>query len=463
MKKNSEKRIFYDKKRNVLLALVGILGLTMICLGSMLGYKILQKQSYEQKIETLKNEKDQQFNAGSQRDHFRKGQAEVIAYYSLQGEEVIAPVREKISQDIKEKLEDKEDLVFYYAEQLDPVLKGIVARNISKQVYDLSASKVEEKEKISLGKVFLTEDGQVFDLSKLFKDASKAKELLLSQIKSTLEDKKLDQTKMDQVLKNFTDQDLSSWSFDYKDSQIILYPAALEETLEEIALPISSFFDVLESSYLLEKDAELYQAYFAQKNKKVVALTFDDGPNPSTTTQALDALAKYNVKATFFVLGKNIAGNEELLKRMKSEGHVVGNHSWDHPVLSKLSLEDAKKQITDTEDALTKVLGSSSKLMRPPYGAITDDIRNSLDLSFIMWNVDSLDWKSRNETSILTEIQHQARNGSIILMHDIHEATVHCLPKVIEYLKGEGYEFVTVPELLNGRLKVHEIYYDRAQ
>ena len=466
MKKNREKRVSRDKKRNVLLVLVGILSLAMVCLGGVIGHKILQKQSYEQKIEALKNEKDQQFNAGSQKDHFRKGQAEVIVYYPLQGEEVIAPVREKINQDIKEKLEDKEDLVFYYTEQLDPVLKGVLARNISKQVYDLSAAKVEEKEKTSLGKVYLTEDGKPFTLSQLFKDASKAKELLLSQIKSILEDKKLDQTKIekiDQVLKNFTDQDLASWSFDYKDSQIILYPPNSGETLEEIALPISSFFDVLESSYLLEKDAELYQAYFVQKNKKVVALTFDDGPNSSTTTQALDTLAKYGVKATFFVLGKNIAGNEDLLKRMKSEGHVVGNHSWDHPVLSKLTLEDAKKQITDTEDALTKVLGSSSKLMRPPYGAITDDIRNSLDLSFIMWNVDSLDWKSKNETAILTEIQHQVRNGSIVLMHDIHGATVNALPKIIEYLKDQGYTFVTIPELLNSRLKAHEMYYDRDQ
>lgn len=269
MKKNREKRVSHDKKRNVLLVLVGILSLAMICLGSVIGYKILQKQSYEQKIEALKSEKDQQFKAGSQKDHFRKGQAEVIAYYPLQGEEVIASVREKINQDIKEKLEDKEDLVFYYTEQLDPVLKGVVARNISKQVYDLSAAKVEEKEKTSLGKIFLTEDGKTFTLSQLFKDATKAKELLLSQIKATLEDKKLDQTKIDQVLKNFTDQELTSWSFDYKDSQLILYPANSGETLEEIALPISSFFDVIESSYLLEKDAELYQAYFAQKIKKL--------------------------------------------------------------------------------------------------------------------------------------------------------------------------------------------------
>ena len=174
MKKNREKRFSHDKKRRLLLSLVGILGLAMICLGGAIGYKILQKLSYEQKIDAIKSEKDQQFNVGSQRDQFRKGQAEVIVYYPLQGEEVIAPVREKINQDIKEKLEDKEHLVFYYTEQLDPVLKRVVARNITKQVYELSAAKGEEKEKTSLGKVFLTEDGKTFDLSRLFKDASKA-------------------------------------------------------------------------------------------------------------------------------------------------------------------------------------------------------------------------------------------------------------------------------------------------
>ena len=126
-------------------------------------------------------------------------------------------------------------------------------------------------------------------------------------------------------------------------------------------------------------------------------------------------------------------------------------------------LEDAKKQLTDTESAITSVLGTSSKLMRPPYGAISDDIRNSLDLSFILWDVDSLDWKSKNEAAILAEIQRQASNGSIILMHDIHQTSVNSLPKVIEYLQGEGYSFVTVSELLGNHVKPHEIYYSRNQ
>ena len=451
----------HGKKRHVLLALIGILAISICLLGGFIAFKMYQQKSFEQKIESLKKEKDDQLSEGNQKDHFRKGQTEVIAYYPLQGSEVISSAKELINQDIKDKLESKDNLVFYYTEQEESGLKGVVNRNATKQIYDLVDFKVEETEKTSLGKVHLTEDGQPFTLDQLFSDASKAKEQLIKELTSVLEDKKLDQNQSEQIVKSFSDQDLSAWNFDYKDSQIILYPSQSVENLDEIALPVSSFFEVIQSSYLLDKDAELYKAYYEKKNRKVVALTFDDGPNPATTNQALDTLSKYGIKATFFVLGKNVSGNEEILKRMKADGHVIGNHSWSHPVLSKLSLDEAKKQITDTEDALTKVLGSSSKLMRPPYGAITDDIRNSLDLSFIMWDVDSLDWKSKNEAAILTEIQHQVANGSIVLMHDIHSPTVNALPKVIEYLKNQGYTFVTIPEMLNTRLKPHELYYSR--
>ena len=463
MDKSRAKRENHDKIRMSLIALVAIFSVSICVLGLMIGYKIYTKQSFEQKIESLKKEKDDQLSEGNQKDHFRKGQVEVIAYYPLQGEQVISSVKEIMTQDIKENLEDKENLVFYYTEKQDSTLKGIVNRSVMKQVYDLTSSKVEETEKTSLAKVHLTENGKPFTLDQLFSDASKAKEQLIKELTSFLQDKKLEQEKVDQIVKGFSDQDLSAWNFDYKDSQIILYPSHAVENLDEIALPVSSFFEVIQSSYLLDKDAELYKAYYEKKNRKVVALTFDDGPNPATTNQALDTLSKYGIKATFFVLGKNVSGNEEILKRMKADGHVIGNHSWSHPILSQLSLDEAKKQITDTEDVLTKVLGSSSKLMRPPYGAITDDIRNSLDLSFIMWDVDSLDWKNKNEASILTEIQREVKNGSIILMHDIHAETVHALPKVIDYLKGQGYDFVTVPDLLDSRLKAHQLYYDRDQ
>ena len=463
MTKKRTNRRTNDKKKRNLWIIVGLLFFTILALGGTITYQVLTKQAFEQKIEALKKEKDDSYSQGSQKEHFRKGKAEVITYYPMTGDKVIDSVKDIIVKDISEKVEDKEHLIFYYSEKDISSIKGIESHLIKKQAYDLSNSNVVELENTSLDQLYLKEDGNPFTLDQLFTDASKAKEKLLEDIKTTLLDKKVEQTLVDQVIADFSAMDLTTWKFAYKDSQLLLYPAKQSGNGEEIAMPISNFFDFIEASYLTEKDAELYKTVQAEKNKKVVALTFDDGPDGNTTPQALDILAKYKIKATFFVQGKNIAGNEAILKRMQAEGHEVGNHSWNHPVLTKLSLEDAKKQITDTEDAIKNVLGKSSKLMRPPYGAISDDIRNSLDLSFILWDVDSLDWKSKNEAAIFTEIQHQTSDGSIILLHDIHQPSVNSLPKVIEYLQEQGYSFVTVSELLNTRLKPHEIYYSRNQ
>ena len=452
------------KKNNKKLGnLVLILFFIMLALGSMITYKVLSKKAFEQKIESLKKEKEDAYAQGSQKEHFRKEKSEIITYYPQVGASIISSAKDAIVKDITDKVEGKEQLIFYYSEKGDSSLNGIENRLIKKQAYDLAHSKVVELENTTLNQIYLKEDGSIFTLDQLFTDTKKAKGKLLKDLKTTLQDKKVDQSLVDQVSADLSAAELSSWRFAYKDSQLVLYPVKSTDNVEEIAMPISDFFDFIQTSYLSDKDAELYKKVQAEKHKKVVALTFDDGPNATTTPQALDILAKYKIKATFFVQGKNVAGNEAILKRMKAEGHEVGNHSWDHPVLTKLSLEDAKKQLTDTESAITSVLGTSSKLMRPPYGAISDDIRNSLDLSFILWDVDSLDWKSKNEAAILAEIQRQASNGSIILMHDIHQTSVNSLPKVIEYLQGEGYSFVTVSELLGNHVKPHEIYYSRNQ
>ena len=452
-----------DKKQRNLWIIVALLFFTMVALQGIITYKVTNKKVFEEKIEALKKEKEDAFSQGSQKNHFRKDKTEIIAYYPMAGENVITSVKDAIFKDVTDKVEGKEHLIFYYSEKGETSFKGVENRSVKKQAYDLTNSNLVELENTTLDKFYLKEDGSIFTLDQVFSDASKGKETLLEEIKSNLTDSKREQASIDQLLADFSATDLSSWKFDYKDSQLIVFPLKQTQGLEEIALPISDFFDVIQSSYLTEKDEELYKKAQAEKNKKVVALTFDDGPDGNTTPQALDILAKYKIKATFFVQGKNIAGNEAILKRMQSEGHEVGNHSWNHPILTKLSLEDAKKQITDTEDAIKSVLGKSTKLMRPPYGAISDDIRNSLDLSFIMWDVDSLDWKSKNEAAILTEIQHQTSDGAIILMHDIHQPSVNSLPKVIEYLQEQGFSFVTVSELLNTRLKPHGIYYSQHQ
>ncbi|KJQ75111.1 peptidoglycan GlcNAc deacetylase [Streptococcus infantis] len=460
-KKRSFQKTVKKENNKKLGILVLLLFFTMLALGSVITYKVLSKQVFEQKIESLKKEKDDAYSQGSQKEHFRKEKSEIITYYPMVGDSVISSVKNEIIKDITDKVEGKDQLIFYYSEKGDSSLTGVENRLIKKQTFDIANSNVVELENTTLNQLYLKENGSVFTLDQLFTDTSKAKEKLFEDLKSTLQDKKVEQSVVDQISADFSAAELTTWKFAYKDSQLVLYPVKATANVEEIAMPISDFFDFIQTSYLTEKDAELYKKVQAEKHKKVVALTFDDGPDGNTTPQALDILAKYKIKATFFVQGKNIAGNESILKRMQSEGHEVGNHSWNHPILTKLSLEDAKQQLTDTEDAITKVLGKSSKLMRPPYGAISDDIRNSLDLSFIMWDVDSLDWKSKNEAAILTEIQRQTTDGSIILMHDIHQTSVNSLPRVIEYLQGQGYSFVTVSELLNIGLKPHGIYYSR--
>ena len=177
MNKSRVKRVNHGKKRIVLLTLIGLLSVSICILGSIIGYKLYTKQSFEQKIESLKQEKEAQFSQGNQKDHFRKGQAEVVAYYPLNGEQSISSVKGIMVHDIKEKLEDKDTLVFYYTEKQESALKGIMIQDITKQVYDLSSFKVEETEKTSLESIYVTEEGKTFTLDQLFTDTSKAKEI----------------------------------------------------------------------------------------------------------------------------------------------------------------------------------------------------------------------------------------------------------------------------------------------
>ena len=126
-----------------------------------------------------------------------------------------------------------------------------------------------------------------------------------------------------------------------------------------------------------------------------------------------------------------------------------------------MSLCYAKKEILDTQEAIQKATGVQTKITRPPYGAINNAIQYGMDQSFIMWDVDSLDWKNHNTASILNEVKKEVKPGSIILMHDVHQTTIDALPTVLDYLKEQGYTFVTVDELLNYQLESHRIYYNR--
>lgn len=183
-------------------------------------------------------------------------------------------------------------------------------------------------------------------------------------------------------------------------------------------------------------------------NKKYVALSFDDGPHQSVTPRILDTLAKYDAHATFFVLGTQAEANPEILKRAVSEGHEIGNHSWSHPYLSKLSQGQIKEQLRKTDQQVVDATGVTPGLVRPPYGEINEAIKASINKPIIKWSVDTRDWESRNASAIMARVQSQVKDGSIILMHDTYSTTAESLDRVLKWLYNQGYEVVTVSELL---------------
>ncbi|MFD1927186.1 polysaccharide deacetylase family protein [Sporosarcina siberiensis] len=180
---------------------------------------------------------------------------------------------------------------------------------------------------------------------------------------------------------------------------------------------------------------------------KQVALTFDDGPDPKVTTQILETLDKYKAKATFFMLGSRVEYYPEIAKKVTDAGHELGNHTWNHPDLTKSSIQKVQSEINRTSSIIESVTGVKATAFRPPYGAVNKTVRAQTALPVYLWDVDTLDWKHRNANQLLASVQNKTKNGSIILMHDIHQSTADGLDAVLSYLQSEGFEFVSVSEL----------------
>lgn len=182
-----------------------------------------------------------------------------------------------------------------------------------------------------------------------------------------------------------------------------------------------------------------------------VAITYDDGPSPETTNHLLDILKSKNVKATFFAIGGNSDAFPEILRRERDEGHLVANHSYNHPQLNALSDDRIAAELDETDKAIEMALGSRPHWLRPPYGA-TDErvasIAGERGLSLALWDVDTVDWQNRNADITCRNAVDNAVPGSIILMHDIHPSTVDAAPCIIDGLREKGLRPVTLDELV---------------
>ncbi|MFD0871600.1 polysaccharide deacetylase family protein [Paenibacillus residui] len=193
-------------------------------------------------------------------------------------------------------------------------------------------------------------------------------------------------------------------------------------------------------------------------SKREVALTFDDAPDDRFTPQVLDVLKKEGVKATFFVVGNRVEKHPDIVQRMVDEGHVIGNHSYDHANLPKLTDDKFREQITRTDSLIRNFTGYTPSLLRPPYGNINEGQIQwlaSQQKRIINWNVDSLDWKGLSAEQVETNILAHVFPGSIILQHSAGgtgedlTGTVNALPRIIAKLREDGVKLVTIPELLN--------------
>lgn len=183
-------------------------------------------------------------------------------------------------------------------------------------------------------------------------------------------------------------------------------------------------------------------------NQKRIALTYDDGPHHLYTLQILEELEKYGAHATFFVLGNRAEFHPDIVLETMEAGHEIGNHSWSHPKFSGLSKKQIVNQIEKTQDVVHSITGEYPTFVRTPYGSMSDSILNAINMPVVLWSVDPKDWKVSSSKAVIDNVLNNVEDGSIILLHDTYEHTVSATATIVETLSEEGYEFVTVTELL---------------
>lgn len=193
------------------------------------------------------------------------------------------------------------------------------------------------------------------------------------------------------------------------------------------------------------------------RNRREVALTFDDGPETNYTPRILSILSRHRVRAAFFCLGQHVAAYPNVLRQIVNQGHIVGNHSWSHADLSKVTVEEVRSEIRQTNQAIRNLTGLTPLYLRPPFGAISDQEVQTVrefGMKIILWDTDSLDWSGITRDEIVQNVVSQVKPGSIILMHNFMgakglENTIQALPVIITRLRNMGYRFVSLEELLS--------------
>lgn len=324
--------------------------------------------------------------------------------------------------------------------------------NVYSIYYEIQEDISGEKSKISYAYTFDLKSGQLLNWSDF---------LIKPEYIETLKRFLVGQTLKPQ--ESF--EKIETLPFSITSDKVMFYPLA-SENLDVFSIPLSQITAILKPEYVSEKVAtEALQVQNKimpiidrnvpltpeMSSKKLVALTFDDGPNPVTTRQLLGILKQEQTIATFFVLGERAAQYPEIVKEAYDEGHQIASHTMNHRNLVKVSREVAQAEINQAGATITNITGKYPNAVRPPYGATNDQLNASYQAAVVLWDVDSLDWQSKNPDAIYTKVMSEVQDGSIILLHDIHPTTISAVPRIMNDLKQAGYQFVTVEQLISSR------------
>lgn len=196
------------------------------------------------------------------------------------------------------------------------------------------------------------------------------------------------------------------------------------------------------------KDHMIETLSTAAEEKKQIAITFDDGPNPDYTMKLLKGLKKRGVKATFFVLGEEVERYPDILKATYDDGHMIGVHSYQHVNFGQIGDAAALEQVEKTQQAIYDVTGEYTGYIRPPYGCWKKELDQELPMIEVLWDIDPLDWATKDADTVVQRVLQKIPDGSIILLHDASESSVSAALTIIDTLQKQGYEFVTVEELI---------------
>lgn len=369
--------------------------------------------------------------------------------------------------------ENKEYIKNYAADlsltmDIYPIAKNTYSIVFSEESY-VGGANVQQTAKVYLVDV---ENGEFIQQTRIIKDTKQNREELYTLISERFqESKEYGPFLFEEELKNWAMNEKNNFSNLYfTDKSAVFKFNKYEVTagaagLPEISIPLEKMQNILTDEWkdklLIDNKEKGDQDNSDDKpivneekidekpstSGKRVALTFDDGPHPKNTLTIIDLLDKYDATATFFMLGNRVDFYPEIAKKVADKGHELGNHTWSHKNLGTLSKEEGIQEVEKTNEIIKSVTGRESTAFRPPYGVVNEQVQSSISIPAVFWTIDTLDWKSHNPDEILKIVKENVKDGSIILMHDIHETSAQAVEPVLKFLKAEGYDIVSVSEL----------------